>query len=384
MLALWVVALLLLGAIVVLLYQGVAIVLAYAVPRLAPEPSGPPPPARVSVVIAARNEADDLPATLDALVAQDLPELDIVVVEGGSSDGTGALVDARAPRVRHIPEPALPDGWVGKNWACWTGARATVGDWILFLDADVRTHPAAVRTVVDWATRENADLATITPKLEMVGFWERVVLPFFVQMVLTYFRAPRLNVDTSRAAMANGQFMLVRRAAYERVGGHAAIRSFVLEDVALARRFRSAGLRLRIAVANELAVTRMYRERGEMFEGLLKNIHGTHFSPWRQVGFLAGLVGLFYLPLGLLPIGLLEGNLLLTGVGAFLWVALFGKHVGFARGTGAPAAYGLLWPLSVGYYVDLVGTSLVRGLRRTPVAWKGRTYPILRPGGGTP
>jgi hypothetical protein len=152
----------------------------------------------------------------------------------------------------------------------------------------------------------------------------------------------------------------------------------VLEDVAIARRYRSAGRRLRIAWAPELAVTRMYRDRKEMFEGLLKNVHGSEYSGLRMPGFLVGLVGLFLLPLGLLPLALVAGNLVLLGLGAFLYVALFGKHIGFARASGAPPAYGLLYPLSVGFYVVLVATSLGRGWRRRPVVWKGRTYPVRK------
>ena len=87
---------------------------------------------------------------------------------------------------------------MGKNWACWNGANATTGEWLLFLDADVRTHPAAVRTTLDWAVREGADLATIAPRLEMKGFWERVVLPLYIQIVLTYFRASHVNRDRSK------------------------------------------------------------------------------------------------------------------------------------------------------------------------------------------
>ena len=334
----------------------------------------------MSVVLAARNEELDLPATLDGLLAQDYPNLEIVVVDGGSTDGTRAVIDARAPRVRRLDEGALPTGWVGKNWACWTGALATAGEWLLFLDADVRTHPAAVRTVVDWAERENADLASIAPTVEMVGFWERVVLPFYIQTVLTYFRAPRVNRDNSHTAIANGQFCLVRRTAYDRVGGHEAVRSYVLEDVELARRLRQVRARLRFAQAPELARTRMYRDRHEMFEGLVKNVHGGEFSGVRMVGFLVGLVSLFLLPLVVLPFGWWEGSLLLTGVGAFLWIALFGKHVGFAKGVGAPPAYGLLYPLAVGFYLVLVSMSLVRGLRGRPVRWKGRTYDLIEAG----
>ncbi len=332
----------------------------------------------MSVVIAARNEADDLPGTLDDLLRQDGVELEIVVVDGGSTDGTRAVAEERAPRVRCLPEPPLPDGWVGKNWACATGAAATSAPWVLFLDADVRLHPAAVRTVLDWAERDGAALATVGSQVEMGGVWERTILPFYVQMVLTYFRTPRVNRPTSRAAMANGQFLMVRRAEYDAVGGHAAVRDYVLEDVALAQRFRSAGATLRVAWAPELARTRMYRTRAEMSEGLLKNLHGTHYSTARQLGFLGALIGFFWLPLAILPVGLATGTLALTVVGTVLWAALFAKHVGFARALGVSAGYGLLYPVAVGYYVVLVGRSIARGARGAPIDWKGRSYRLLR------
>jgi chlorobactene glucosyltransferase len=372
---------LLAAAVGVLLYQGLAILYAFQMPTLAPAPPGPAPSTKVSVVIAARNEVEDLARTLDSLLIQDDPNLEIVVVDGGSTDGTGAVIDARAPRVRRLDEPPLPEHWVGKNWACWTGAASTTGAWLLFLDADVRLHPAAVRTVVAWAEAEHADLATISPRVEMQGFWERLVIPFWTQMVLTYFRAPRVNRADSTAAMANGQFCLLRRSAYDRIGGHAAVRAYVLEDVEIARRVRAVGLKLRIAHATDLAVTRMYRDPDEMFEGLLKNVHGTEFSAPRLLGFWMGLAGLFLLPLALLPFGLWVASWPLTLMGGFLWVALFGKHIGFARALGAPAVYGLLYPAAVVYYLRLVTVSLARGLRRRPVTWKGRSYPLLEPSG---
>lgn len=213
----------------------------------------------------------------------------------------------------------------------------------------------------------------------MGGFWERLVLPFFSEMVLVYFRAPRVNLATSKAAMANGQFLLVRRTSYEAVGRHSAVRRFVLEDVALARLFRSHGMNLRMALAPDLGTTRMYRDRHEMFEGLLKNVHGTEFVAARQGGFIVGLVTLYLLPLGLLPFGIWTGTPLLTGVGGFLYIALFGKQVIFARGSGAPAVYGLLFPLAVAYYLRLISASLARGWARQPTRWKGRTYPLQLP-----
>ncbi|MCW6167297.1 MAG: glycosyltransferase [Thermoplasmatales archaeon] len=375
----WVVVLLFASALAIL-YQGIAIVFAYQMPTLDPlDPRGPgarPPLPRISVVIAARNEFDDLPATLDSLLAQDLPVDEIVVVDGASTDGTSEVARARAPKVRLIEEPPLPAGWVGKSWACAVGARATQGEWILFLDADVRLHPAAVRTALAWATRESADLASLATRIEVGSTWERIVMPFYVQMVLTYLRAPRVNRDTSSAAMANGQFTLVRRAAYEVVGGHEAIRTQLVEDVALAQQFRAHGLRLRVAWAPELAQTRMYRSRSEISEGILKTVHGTRYSTAVQIGRIVGLVGLFWLPLGVLPLGIVTADPILIGTGAFLYVALFGKHIAFARAVRAPAAYGLLYPVAVAFFVVLLARSIRRGAGDRPVEWKGREYSL--------
>lgn len=378
MVPLWVELLLVVASVAVLLYQGFALLLAAQMPRLDPAPPAVSPETlpRVSVVVAARNEELDLPATLDGLLAQDYPNLEIIVVEDSSTDRTREVIDARAPPVRRVDLPPLPAGWVGKNWACWNGARAATGEWLLFEDADVRTHPTAVRTTLEWAEREHADLASIGPMVDMRSFWERVVLPFYIQVVLTYFRAPHVNRPHSRSAMANGQFWLTPRTAYYEVGGHEAVRSIVLEDVAIARRYRAAGRTLRFAWAPALAQTRMYRDRKEMFEGLLKNVHGTEFSAARLVGSIAGLVGFFLLPLALLPLGFVTGTLGLILMGGVLYFALFGKHIVFARALGAPAVYGLLYPIGVGYYVVLLLTSLGRGLRRKTIAWKGRSYPM--------
>jgi chlorobactene glucosyltransferase len=359
------------------LFQGIPIYLAYQMPRL--DPGGLPgsvPPPRVSVIIAARNERLDLPGCLDALLAQEYPDLEILVVDGGSTDGTPEVVRARSPRVRLVPEPPLPPGWVGKNWGCHTGSVYATGEYLLFLDADVRTHPAAIGTTVAWALAERADLATLAPRIEMVSFWEKVVLPFYTQVVLTYFRAPRVNRPDSTTAMANGQFLLVRRDAYDAVGGHAAVRGVVLEDVALARNFRRTGRRLRVGWAPDLLVTRMYRDRHEMFEGLLKNIHGIRFRTSRQLAFLAALVGFYWIPLAVLPVGLAGASIGVVVLGTLLGLALFGKHAAFAQATRGSWVHGLLFPLAVGFYVVLVATSLARGWRGQPIEWKGRRYAL--------
>jgi glycosyltransferase involved in cell wall biosynthesis len=380
MLPLWVTLLLVAGAVLVLLYQGAAILFAYQLTNLEPLPPTPTPPSRgrVSVIIAARNEADDLGATLDDLLAQDYPDLEIVVVEGGSTDATRAVIAARGSRVRCVDEPPLPDGWVGKSWACWVGAQATDAPWLLFLDADVRTHPAAVRTAVEWAFRDHLDLASIGVRVEMVGFWEKLVLPIWVQRILMAYRPAHMQRARPRAPMANGQFWLTPRSAYVRTGGHEAVKAWIMEDIAIARRYRDLGLTLRFAWSPPLGRTRMYRDYPEMYEGLLKNAHGLEFSAARQTGVLVALFAFYLLPLGLLPLGIFEGNEILIGVGAFLYVALFGKHVGFAASIGSPAGYGLLYPVAIVWYMGVTAVSLGRGIRHRPVTWKGRAYALER------
>jgi glycosyltransferase involved in cell wall biosynthesis len=376
MLPLVVVALLVAAAVLVLLYQGAAIVLAYEMPKLDPRPRNPDdaPRPKVSVVIAARNEEDQISGTLATVLAQDYSDLEIVVVEDGSTDRTRELIEAYAPRVRCVTPPPLPEGWTGKNWACWTGASAVRGEWLVFLDADVRTHPAAIRTVLDWVVEERADLASVAPRIEAVGLWERVVLPFFVQLTLIRFRAPHVNRDRSKAAMANGQFWVTRRSTYFELGGHEAIRGVVQEDVAIARRYREAGRRLRIAWAPALALTRMYRDRHEMFEGLLKNLSGRDHDAARLTADITSVTGFYLLPLALLPFALATDSLVLGGVGVVLYVALFGKHVAFSRSLGTPGRYGLLYPLAVGFFLVLFATGIHRHLRGRPVQWKGRAY----------
>jgi chlorobactene glucosyltransferase len=369
--------LLLLGyAGLVLLVQGVAIYLAALMPALGPEAPAPRARPRVSAVIAARNEESDLGECLDSLLAQDYPDLEVIVVDGGSTDRTREVALARGPRVRLLEEPPLPPGWVGKNWACAQGAAAATGSLLLFTDADVRHHPHALSATLGWMEKEGAAAVTLAPRVATEGFWERVVLPFYTQMVLTYFRASRMNRPGSRAALLNGQYWLVRNEVYTALGGHAAVRGYVLEDIQLARELRARGAQLRIAWAPDLLSTRMYRDRQEMFEGILKNIHGTRFSALRQTGFLGALLLFFWLPFAVLPLGYLSGSLAITAVGVVLLVALFGKHIGFALGVRERGAYGALFPLAVGFYLVAVFTSLARGLAGRPLRWKGRSYPL--------
>ena len=375
---------------VILVAQGLPVVLSLRMPRLEEEEAtATEPPAELptlSVIVPARNEEEDLRACLDSLERQDYRGrgggLEVIVVDGGSSDGTATVARTHPMGARLLEEPPLPPGWVGKNWACQKGSEVARGSMLLFLDADVRLAPTTLRRAVRRAQKDRSTLLSLAAHIEMGSFWERVVMPLFTQFVLLYFVAPRVNRPDSSRAMANGQFMLFTRVGYQQLGGHSLVRGYVLEDVQLAREVKRRGLGLTLYWDPEGVSTRMYAHRAEMREGLLKNLHGTEFSAARQLGFLAALALLYFGPfvtLGLSLAGLLPGVWALLS--ALLVVLTAGKQCAFQRALegGKDGLFGLLYPVGIGYYLGLFASSLRRGLGDGSVDWKGRSYPVHPP-----
>ncbi len=364
----------------ILVGQGAALFLALKTPSL--RAADLPPleqPVSLSVIIPAKDEAEDLGRVLDDLGHQDLgaekgSRMEVIVVCAESKDGTEERARQHPLRPLVIPEPPLPPGWVGKNWACHTGYLRAQGDLLLFLDADVRLAPTAVRAAATELTRGGHGLVTFAARVVMKGFWENVVLPMYTQFVLTYFMPHRVNRPDSRRAMANGQFLMVSRGAYERAGGHTAVRGYVLEDVKLAERVKSAGGSLRVLWAPDLVTTRMYTNRHEMFEGLVKNVHGTEFRAWRQVSFFFGIFALFLSPFLILGLAFLYLSLVWVLVSLVAISVTLLKQAAFQHALRAPPAYALTYPLGAAFYLALLLRSLANGLFRKEVRWKGRSY----------
>lgn len=246
-------------------------------PRLeATEPGDPP---FVSVLIPARNEAHNLPETLQAWATCRLGRLEILVLDDHSTDETAAIVahyatlDARIRLIQGVP---LPAGWAGKNWACAQLAEAARGDCLLFTDADVHWQPAGLPTALVFLGNSQADLLAIWPTQQTISMAERLVVPLIPLTVMFYL--PILaahHLPQSSMAAAIGQALLFRREAYLRCGGHAAIAGNPLDDITLARHIKSAGLRLRLVEANHLVTCRMYSNWTEVRDGTAKSLLGS-------------------------------------------------------------------------------------------------------------
>lgn len=356
--------------------------------RLDPAPPGPVAPVRVSILVPARDEEAVIDRLLDTLLAQDHPDLEILVVDDASTDRTGERLRARSdPRLRVLDGRPLPEGWTGKNNALDHAVGHATGELLLFVDADTLHHPAAARTVALEMEREGLDALVVLGRQLVPGPWEKLVNPFFWGFVLMFVDPDRsARPDLPDDALGNGQFAAFRREAYQRAGGHAAIRDRVIEDVALAKAVKRAGGRYRLRLGPNLTATRMYEGLGQIWRGFGKN---AAFVDPRHKGrdavlTLVGWALMFHAELWpWLALTLPEVRWVGAAQIAAVWATrgLVYRRLcdGGTRGVerdGAGFATNPLWyllqPVGAAVALGITLDSLRRGLTGAGATWKGR------------
>lgn len=322
----------------------------------------------VSVIIPARNEEVSLGACLESLVAQTGVSFEIIVVNDHSTDRT-AEIAASFANVRVIQAGQLPPNWTGKNNAVATGAREAQGRWLLFTDADTAHLPGSLAAALSEAQQNAAEMLSYSPEQIAVTFWEMAVLPVVFAELARQYSPSKVSDPASPIAAANGQYILIRREAYDAVGGHAAVADSILEDVALARAVKASGRKILFRYAADRVRTRMYRNFRQLREGWTKNLALLFPNP----GWLALKTLLFW--------GL-------TWTGLCLAVATHTKHwwwdTAFAAGFGYMAIrtqranftmdmslLGALFGMPMFAYLLLCSK---RAHAHHKVSWKGRTY----------
>ena len=225
----------------------------------------------LSIIVPARNEEASLGDCLESLTAQTGVAFEIIVVDDGSTDHTREIAQSFA-KVRVLSPGPLPDGWTGKNNAVIAGAKEARAQWLLFTDADTVHLPGSLARALDEAKREGADLLSYSPEQVAVTFAERAVMPVVFAELAAKYPPQKVREQNSGIVAANGQYILVRRAAYDAVGGHAAVATEILEDVALARLFRNKGKHVYFRYGGDAVRTRMYRNWAQLREGWTKNL----------------------------------------------------------------------------------------------------------------
>jgi chlorobactene glucosyltransferase len=319
-----------------------------------------------------------------SILATTYRQFELLVVDDRSTDDTAAIVERLSAdaRVRLVRGEEPPDDWYGKPWACLQGYREARGELLLFTDADTRHQPELLAHAVGAVLAEKAELVTVSPVQRCVTFWERIIMPqIWFLLALRYAPASVNRARRARDVIANGQFILTTRAAYEAAGTHAAVRHEVAEDLALAQTYLQGGLKLHFAFAERLMETRMYHGLAHLIEGWSKNIYLGGRRSFPQEPLRRALVPLM-LVLAMVywlvpPVTLLAAlvcptlahlvpvALLATVLSAGFWMLI-------CYGMGIPMLYGLGYPLGALMALYIALRSTWRGSRR--VEWRGRVY----------
>lgn len=318
----------------------------------------------VSLVVPVRDEMARLPARLPGMLAQQVREL--IFLDDCSTDGTPEMLTERTadhPHARVVAGAPMPDGWVGKTWACAQGADAASGNVLVFCDADIELADGAIAAVLTQLREQRADLMSVFPRQRTQTFAEHVTMPLIDDLLLTGLPFQLLEQPLAkRAAAANGSIMAFPRASYDALGGFAAVRTQIVEDLAMARHVRRSGHRLGLALGGDLISTRMYEGYDELVAGLGKGLLAVTgnrpmmvvFTAWHLVAYTAPPVVMFRSPAWAVPwaLGVVERMVVEATTGRRQWWQ------------------SLTMPLTPVFALPVAAVSI----RRTK-HWKGRTYP---------
>ncbi len=350
--------------------------------HVTPETPVDPVDTTVSVCIPARNEEGRVGLTVRDVLAQDFAGItQVLVLDDASTDGTAAEIDAAAggdPRVTRLTGSGPPAGWKGKQAAVWRAQQEATGAWLLFVDADVRLHPKAVSLALSEARRRDAAMVSWLGQLTTRSFWEHVLMPFIGDLILLFTKPKFVNDPARDDCLANGQFILIRRDAYDAIGGHEAVKDSVIDDVSLARTLKFhepvGSLKYVLLTSTGLMTVRMYEDLKGIWDGWTKNFYAASKQSVGAMLFLAVyLLWTSVLPFVALPVALAFGaqsTALYAGASVALTLLY---RLAILRVMPQPV-WGLLFhPLAALVTSGIVLDSMLRGTGvRAPVKWKGR------------
>jgi len=345
----------------------------------------------ISVCVPARNEERNIRACVEAVLAQDYPNFEVIVLDDRSTDATSSILAdmaSRDPRLRRISGSDLPAGWAGKPHALFQAsavARGAQSAWLCFVDADTFLSPAALSSCYAKAIETNADMFTIMTFQVLGSFWEKTVMPLIMTALSVGFSPRKVNDPKRKDAIANGQFIMIKQSIYNAIGGHESVKGQIVEDKAISEQVKWKGHRLIVADGMRVARTRMYTSLPEMWEGWTKNIYlGLRDQPSLVAlgvfgAFLAVTASLFLPAWPLLGLSWqLNGGgwMAITVIiqSLLLWGFLIYARARVAAKMESSPWYALTTPLGAAVFGAMMFASAWKVVSRKGVTWKGRVY----------
>lgn len=338
----------------------------------------------VCVVVPARDEAAVLPVSLPSLLVQDYPgRAEVLLVDDGSTDGTGDLARELARRRGGLPLTVVtpgepPSGWTGKLWAVRHGmelARARDPEYLLLTDADIAHAPDSLRRLVSAARTGGFDLVSQMARLRVESLWERLVVPAFVYFFAQLYPFRRIARPGSRTAAAAGGCVLLRAGAAERARIPDAVRNAVIDDVAVARAVKRSGGRVWLGLADGVDSVRPYPRLRDLWRMVSRSAYAQlRHSPLLLVGTVAGLVLVYLVPPAAVAVGAAAGSVPCALPGGAAWLVMTGTYVPMLRYYRQPLWLAPLLPVTAFLYLLMTVDSAVQHRRGRGAAWKGRTY----------
>ncbi len=357
-----------------------------------PPPNGAAEWPFVSIIVPARNEERNLPRLLPGLLGQHYPNFELIVVDDQSTDATPRILAEwaeRDSRLRVVQGVELPAGWKGKPHAMQQGVDASRGEWLLFTDADTNHSRFSLSSSINHALAHDIDLFTIGPHFELGGVAEKLIMPVAYEGISVLYPPAKVNDPKSSTAIANGQYIMIKKAVYDSAGGVARVKDHIAEDLEFGKAIKSDGYRLRIGDGRHLMSVRMYTNLAEVWEGWSKNVvlsfKGNPFQ-----GFLA-IQGVFQI--SLMPIVMARWAQLARRTAKMsgnkddavyaAWVAALAAGSGFIpfayrtridRMLGISPLWTLTQPIGGILFMLIMLSSVWRLITGKGVTWKGRTY----------
>jgi len=339
-------------------------------------PNGEP---RISIIVPARNEEEDIRETLVQLLALDYSNYEIIAVNDRSTDRTGPIMDEIAAgseahgllKIIHVLE--LPSGWLGKTHAMWMAGQQATGDWLLFTDADVFFKPDSLRRAVAYAEAERADHVVLFPRMIVKRPSETMMIAFFQALFVFGHRPWKVADPNARDHMGVGAFNLVRRPVYDAVGTYRALRMEVLDDMKLGKVIKNAGFAQRNVFGEDLISIHWAKGAFGIVDNLTKNFFAVLSFQWPRT--VVSIVGLGCLNLGpFLGVWLAQGWARVPY--AIALISLFGIYYGMSRMSEVRAYYFFLHPVSTSLFMYILLRSMVHTLWNDGIVWRGTKYPL--------